>query len=205
MESHRASRGVRRSTTTPTCSGTRTARTRKRRSSRARTIRWDRSGSTSTSRITGCTGLPSRPNRQIGIARMRPAARTGMRCGWRLSSARGLQSSLLSSHDDKTRTPLAVLGPLPVSASSPVSARLRCSSGTYGNFIGLRPEPFGWESRAVAGSGTPPASPPLHPPEPPAATAPNPVGTDGDTTPEPPERVESTIGPSRSRCCATAA
>lgn len=65
----------------------------------------------------------------------------------------------------------------------------------YGNFIGLRPEPSGWESRAVAGSGTPPASPPLHPPEPPAATAPNPVGTDGGTAPEPPERAESTIGP----------
>lgn len=65
----------------------------------------------------------------------------------------------------------------------------------YGNFIGLRPEPSEWESRAAAGNATPPASQPLHPPEPPAATTPIPVGTDGGTTPEPPERVESTIGP----------
>lgn len=66
----------------------------------------------------------------------------------------------------------------------------------FGNFIGLRPEPAGWElRRAIASQGTAPASPALHPPEPPAATAPNPTGTGGDRTPEPPEHVESTIGP----------
>lgn len=66
----------------------------------------------------------------------------------------------------------------------------------FGNFIGLRPVSANLEhERAVLAERGKESAPPLHPPEPPAATSPNPTGTDGDAVTAPPERVEPTIGP----------
>jgi peptidoglycan LD-endopeptidase LytH len=62
----------------------------------------------------------------------------------------------------------------------------------FGNFVGLRPEVSGMTARAAVDRQAAPTAPPLHPPEPPAATPPNPTGTGGDTPPPP--AVESTIG-----------
>lgn len=66
----------------------------------------------------------------------------------------------------------------------------------FGNFIGLRPERAGiGPAGAAVAERTRESAPPLHPPEPPAATAPMPTGTDGGPATSPPERVEATIGP----------
>jgi murein DD-endopeptidase MepM/ murein hydrolase activator NlpD len=63
----------------------------------------------------------------------------------------------------------------------------------FGNFVGLRPAGPVVTARAAATQET---APPLHPPEPSAATPPNPTGTGGEAPPpEPAARVESTIGP----------
>jgi peptidoglycan LD-endopeptidase LytH len=61
----------------------------------------------------------------------------------------------------------------------------------FGNFVGLRPQVSGMTAHAAMESAGP-AAPPLHPPEPPAATAPDPTGTRGNMPPPP--AVESTIG-----------
>jgi peptidoglycan LD-endopeptidase LytH len=66
----------------------------------------------------------------------------------------------------------------------------------FGNFIGLRPQ-GGLAAQPAAVDQRPAASAqPLHPPEPPAASAPTPTatGTDGEPAARP-EAVESTIGP----------
>lgn len=60
----------------------------------------------------------------------------------------------------------------------------------FGNFVGLRPAEPSLTARAAVGQE---AAPPLHPPEPPAATPPNPTGTGGQTPAI--EQVEATIGP----------
>jgi murein DD-endopeptidase MepM/ murein hydrolase activator NlpD len=63
----------------------------------------------------------------------------------------------------------------------------------FGNFVGLRPDPRATASAAISERPAP-AAPPLHPPEPPAASAPSPTGTGGETPAPPAEHVESTIG-----------
>jgi peptidoglycan LD-endopeptidase LytH len=60
----------------------------------------------------------------------------------------------------------------------------------FGNFVGLSP-PSG-PARTVTADAKPGSVPPLHPPEPPAATSGGPVAIDG-TSPLP--RAEPTIGP----------
>jgi murein DD-endopeptidase MepM/ murein hydrolase activator NlpD len=64
----------------------------------------------------------------------------------------------------------------------------------FGNFVGLRPARFG-PTRTVAADAKPGSVPPLHPPEPPAATSGGPVPGDGAPVAAPPPRAEPTIGP----------